>query len=287
MGGRYRQLNDAEINAQFMPRLAVPDHETWLKRGAELSAAARARLAGRLDIRYGQGALQTLDCFPAASADAPLQVFIHGGYWRALDKSDFSYVAGPLVSAGATVLVLNYDLCPAVTLDRIIEEMREAMIWIHGNARELGGDPDRIFLSGNSAGAHLAAMMLARDWAAAGLPPDPIKGVCCITGIYDLEPVLRIETNAEIRLRPEMVAHNSPLFLPVRNPAPAIVAVGEAEPPEWIRQSADYHAMLRREGLRSDFHLIAYTHHFSITDTLADPESVLTRAMIRQMGLTP
>lgn len=285
MASRHHQLSDAEINAQFMPRIAVADHETWLRRGAETSARARQTLPARLDIRYGPGPLQTLDCFPAARPDAPLHAFIHGGYWRALDKSDFSYVAASLVPAGATVLILNYDLCPAATLDEIVQQMRDALVWIHAHARELGGDPGRIFLSGNSAGAHLVAMMLAEDWTVAGLPPDLVKGACCITGIYDLTPVLRIEANADIRLRPEMVARNSPLMLPVRNAAPVIVAVGENEPPEWIRQSADYHAMLVGEGLPSTFHLIPGTHHFSITDTLADPGSFLTRAMIRQMGL--
>jgi arylformamidase len=285
MGGRYRHLSDAEINAQFMPRIAVADHETWLRRGAENSGRARQALSGRLDIRYGPGRRQTLDCFPAATPDAPLHAFIHGGYWRALDKSDFSYVAASLVPAGATVLVLNYDLCPTVTLDAIVGQMRDALIWIHAHARELGGDPERIFLSGNSAGAHLAAMMLAQDWTAAGLPRNLVKGACCITGIYELTPVLGIEANADIRLPPERVAQNSPLVLPVRNPAPAIVAVGENEPPEWIRQSADYHAMRVREGLPSEFHLVPGTHHFSITDTLSDPGSLLSQAIIRQMGL--
>jgi arylformamidase len=285
MSGRYDHLTNAELNAQFTPRVAVPEHEMWLRRGAEASRKARESLAGRLDIRYGAGPLQTLDCFPAAHRNAPVQVFIHGGYWRALDKSDFSYVAPPLVAAGAMVLVVNYDLCPAVTLDRIVEQTREALVWIHRNATDLGGDPERVFLSGNSAGAHLVAMMLAHDWRGQGLPGDLIKGACCITGIYDVEPVLRIETNSEIRLRPEMVARNSPLFLPLRSAAPVIVAAGGAEAPEWIRQSVEYEAMLRDVGVPTAFHLVPDTNHFSVTATLAEPESLLARAMRRQMGL--
>jgi len=276
---------DAEINRQFMPRLAVPDHETWLNEHLALSETAHRTLPCRLDIPYGDTPLQKLDIFPAAQPSAPVQVFFHGGYWRALDKNHYSFIALSLAPAGITTVLVNYDLCPAVTLDDIVRQVMKSVAWVHRNISAHGGDPRRIHVSGNSAGAHLAAMALQHDWAADGLPPDLVKGACCITGIYDLAPVLRIEANAEIRLTPEMIDRNSPLRQRPRTPAPVVVAVGGDETPGWIKQSSDYAALLRRHGVPTEFMLIAGTHHFSITRSLAEPDGLLPRAIRRQMAV--
>jgi arylformamidase len=281
----YAALSDAEINRQFMPRLAVPDHEAWLAEHAESSELARRTLPCHLDLPYGDTALQKLDIFPAARAPAPVQVFFHGGYWRALDKSTYRFVALSMAPAGIATVLVNYDLCPAVTLDDIVGQTIASLAWLYRHGAAYGCDPRRIYVSGNSAGAHLAAMALAQDWRAQGLPADLIKGVCCITGIYDVAPVLRIEANAEIRLQPDMVARNSPLFLPLPAKPPAIVAVGADEPPLWIRQSTDYAAMLRAHGVPTELLIIPGAHHFSVTRSLADPEGVLPKAIRRQIGV--
>lgn len=227
---RYASLGDAEINRQFMPRLAVPDHEAWLAEDARLGETARNTLTCHLDLAYGDTPLQKLDVFPAARGPAPTLIFFHGGYWRALDKSNYRFIALSLVPAGIATVLVNYDLCPAATLDDIVRQTCRSIAWLHRNGEAHGCDPRRLHLSGNSAGAHLAAMALAHDWTADGLPADLIKGACCITGIYDVEPVLRIDANADIRLTPEMVGRNSPLFLPPRTRAPVIVAVGSGRP---------------------------------------------------------
>ncbi len=281
----YGHLDDATVNAQFSPRIAVPDCEEWLARDAALSAETRKKLDHTADIAYGESPGERLDVFPAGNPGAPIHVFIHGGYWRALDKKDFSYVAAPLVAGGATTVLLNYDLCPQVTLDTVVQQTRNAVIWIYRHAGLLGGDADKIYLSGNSAGAHLAAMMLAEDWTRSPVPAEVIKGAACITGIYQIDPVLRIQANAEIRLKPEMVARNSPLSLPLRARCPVLVAVGAKETPEWIKQSEAYEAYLRRHGLHTEFIKLPDTHHFSITQSLSWPKSVLAQAMLKQMGL--
>ncbi|QEX22665.1 esterase [Hypericibacter adhaerens] len=281
----YDQLDDVTINTQFSPRIAVPDCEEWLARDAKLSADTRAALRHTADIAYGESPGERLDVFPATDPGAPIHVYIHGGYWRALDKSDFSYVARPLVAAGATTVLLNYDLCPKVTLDIIVQQIRNAVIWVYRHAGLLGGSADRIYLSGSSAGAHLAAMMLAQDWSRSPVPDDVIKGAVCITGIYDVEPVLRIQANEQIRLKPEMVARNSPLRFAPRRRCPALVAVGAKETPEWIKQSEAYEAHLKRHGLPTSLLKLPDTHHFSITQSLSWPDSVLARAMLQQMGL--
>jgi arylformamidase len=278
-------LSDAEINRQFMPRLAVPDHEAWLAAHAELSEVARRTLPCQLDVPYGDTPLQALDIFPAARAPAPVQVYFHGGYWRALDKSTYRFMALSMAPAGIATVLVNYDLCPAVSLDEVVRQSLAAVAWVARNGATYGCDPRRLHVSGNSAGAHLAAMALAQDWRAHGLPADLIKGACCITGIYDLAPVLRIDANAEIRLRPDMVARNSPLSLPLPAKPPVIVAVGADETPLWIKQSTDYAAMLRANGVATELMVIPGTHHFSITRSLADPEGALPKAIRRQMGV--
>jgi len=282
----YSELSDSEINRQFMPRLAVADYESWLAADAELSETARRTLPCHLDITYGDTALQRLDIFPPARAPAPVQVFFHGGYWRALDKSTYRLIALSLAPAGIATVLVNYDLCPAVTLDDIVGQTMASLAWVHRNGAAYGCDPARLYVSGNSAGAHLAAMALAQDWRAQGLPGDLIKGACCITGIYDIAPVLRIDANAEIRLKPEMVARNSPLSLPLPARPPVIVAVGADETPLWIKQSTDYAEMLRANGVAAELMIIPRVHHFSITRSLADPEGVLPHAMRRQMGMS-
>jgi arylformamidase len=278
-------LTDDELNRQFMPRLAVPDHEEWLAAHAQLGEVARQTLPCHIDVPYGDTPLQALDIFPAVRALAPVQVYFHGGYWRALDKSTYRFMALSMAPSGIATVLVNYDLCPAVTLDEVVRQAIAAVAWVCRNGEAYGCDPRRLYLSGNSAGAHLAAMALAHDWTAEGLPADLIKGACCITGIYDIAPVLRIDANAEIRLTPDMVARNSPLFLPLPAKPPVIVAVGADETPLWIKQSTDYAAMLRANGVPTELMIVPRVHHFSITRSLADPQGTLPKAMRRQMGL--
>lgn len=280
-------LSPEEVERQFNPRVAVPDFERHIAEHQRKSAAARARLEGALDLRYGPGPKETLDVFPASGATgpAPVLLYLHGGYWRGLDKADFSHLAGPLVGAGATAVVVNYDLCPDVTVPDIVAEARRAIAWTHANIAGHGGDPARLHVCGSSAGAHLCAMALARDWAADGLPDDLIAGATLITGIYDVSPVLGISVNEEIRMTEDMVAPMSPMRLPPRRALPVLIAVGGAETPRWIAQSRAYADECRRHGLDPDYLELPGENHFSVTATLADPAKPLLPAVLRQMGL--
>ena len=203
MAASYKGLSGEALEREYNPRLAAPDFQAYLDAQASRAAATRDALAGSLDVSYGDGPLQTLDIFPAKTPNAPVHAFIHGGYWRGLDKNFYSYIAEPLVAAGATVAMVNYDLAPGQTISGIVSQIAEAVRWLHANARQVGGNPDRLYLSGHSAGAHLAAMMLARDWAAEGRPADIVKGVVAVSGVYELEPVTMLKVNAEIGLTPE------------------------------------------------------------------------------------
>lgn len=279
-----RDMSAAELETQFNPRAAVPDHGHYIEDRMRRSAETRRTLRCALDLRYGPGPLETLDVFPGAPG-GPVQLYVHGGYWRANGKADASVIAEPLVARGATAVLIDYDLCPDVTVAKIVQETIRAIAWTWRNILDHGGDPDRLFVSGNSAGAHLCAMALAHDWTADGLPADVIKGAAPVTGIYDLAPVPHISVNAQIRLRPEEVGALSPIHLPPRRPLPLLVAVGGAETPEWIRQSKDYAAMCRARGIPAEYLECPGENHFTMTNVLGDPEHMLTKAILKQMGL--
>lgn len=263
----------------FNPRAAVPDADRFTRRAQGLSLQARGAMRARLDLRYGEGELASLDVFPAEDSGAPLHVYLHGGYWRGRDKSDYSYLARALVPAGIATVVMNYDLCPAASLPGIVAQVRAGLGWVHANARALGGDPARLSLSGHSAGAHLAAMALAADGEDA-LPAGVIRGAVLVSGIYELTPVLGVSVNEEIRLGPEQVGPMSPLRHPPRADVPLWVAVGGDEPPGWIEQSRRFAQAARANGSTVTYREVAGHHHFSIMTLLEDAHAPLSRMVI-------
>ena len=265
-----------DLESQYNPRKAVPTAEQFSQRGAALSAATRQRRTdARLGLRYGEGALATLDVFPAASAGAPVHVFLHGGYWRGRDKSDYSYVADALVPQGITTVVMNYDLCPAVELPAIVRQVREGFQWIHAHASEWGGDPAAITASGHSAGAHLIAAALPRagEASVAWAP----RAAVLVSGIYELEPVLSVSVNNEIRLRPEQVDAMSPMRHPPTASVPLLVAAGGAEPTSWVKQSHDFAKACAAAGASATYIELPGTHHYSIMNALESADGVLAR----------
>ncbi|MDB5751055.1 MAG: putative Esterase/lipase [Ramlibacter sp.] len=265
-----------DIESQYNPRKAVPDVEQFTRHTAELSARARQRLtAARLDLRYGQGKLATLDVFPAAAAAAPVHVFLHGGYWRGRDKSDYSYVADALVPMGITTVVMNYDLCPAVELPAIVRQVREGFQWIHAHAKEWGGDPAAITASGHSAGAHLIAAALPQSGEAT--PPWVPRAATLISGIYELEPVLSISVNQEIRLRPEQVDALSPMRRPPHPSVPLVLVAGGGEPTSWVKQSHDFAKACTAAGGRATYVEVPGAHHYSVMNGLEDADGLLAR----------
>ncbi len=279
-------LSADELEALMNPRIAVAEAEDYIADYIQRSAEARERLQGRLDIAYGDTPLQNLDVFAAPeSGNAPIHIFIHGGYWRALDKSAGSFVAEALVEAGATTVMLNHDLCPSVTLDDIVGQVRSAVAWIHANAGDLGGDPNRIFISGHSAGAHLAMMALGHDWESDGLPPDLIKGVVGVSGVYDLAPILKMSVNDDVRLSNDMAARNSPMLHPPATSAPLVVAVGQQETKAFVAQSKDFHQVCMGAGLDCQYLECPGDDHFSVLYSLANPISGLCGLVLRQMSL--
>jgi arylformamidase len=284
----YRTLPKDRLEYEYSPRLSVPDHAKFVEMEAARSERTRQRLKAHRNIAYGKSPREILDIFLGPQSDAPVQIFIHGGYWRAASKDDNSYLAETFFSAGAAMVFLEYDLCPHVTLSEIVRQARAGIAWVYSHIADYGGNPKQIYLSGRSAGAHLVAMALAHDWEKQErLPRDLIKGALCISGIYDLEPVLHLTLNNEVRLTPQSARDNSPMLHPPASICPIVVAVGAKETESWIRMSADYAAMCRKQGLPCELLVVPDAHHFSICERLTDPQNPLTRAVLTQMSLRP
>lgn len=277
---RYRALSDEALAQAFMPRIAVPDHENWLAEDLAASARIRQTAGAHLDLRYGPGPRQTLDVFPARRPLSPILVWFHGGYWRALSKGHYSFIAPPCLAAGAAVVLVNYDLCPAVTLSALLAQTRAALHWVRGHAAEMGGDAARLILAGNSAGAHICAMALHDMAAPDAAPVEAIRAAALITGIYDLSPIPRIPVQEDVRIAAEDIPALSPLHLPIGHKVPCVVAVGADEPAMWIEQSELYRAKLVAAGVDASYLCVPDRHHFSITRDLAEESAPLTRAMI-------
>lgn len=227
------------FDAQYNNRARVPDVPAILARWAQASALARDRMTCVLDEAYGTGPGETLDVFPSRASGAPVLVFIHGGYWRALDKADQSFVAPAFVQAGAMVVVPNYALCPAVTIEQIALQTTRALAWVARHAHRFGGDPRRIVVVGHSAGGHLAAMLLACRWQQVdpALSPRLVSGAMAISGLFDLEPVRCAPSlQADVQLTPAAVRRLSPAYFPPPQ-GPLVAIVGARESEEFLRQN--------------------------------------------------
>ncbi|WP_042220901.1 alpha/beta hydrolase [Kutzneria albida] len=272
----YRGFDQATLDREYSPSSRVADMGVYLREYASASLAARRALAFR-EYRYGPLDCERLDFFPAGRARAPLVVFVHGGYWQELDKSDSSFPATGFLSAGAAFAAIGYGLAPAFSLPEIVDQVRRALRWLLAHAGELG--VDRIHLVGHCAGAQLVLAALLADEALAA-----VSGVTALSGVYDLEPVRLSYVNGPLGLDRRTAAELSPIRQLCRPLPPLLVAVGGIETAEFARQHEEFVLAARRWAPVRDLVLPA-RNHFDIPFDLADPASPLGAAQSRALGL--
>lgn len=276
----WRDMPDEILEAHFNPRIASNDAQGSLDRYVSRSAEARKALAGMCvvdeGLRYGPAPKQTLDLYRPESGPGarPLVVFIHGGYWRALDKADHSFVVPPLIEAGAVVVNLNYDLCPDVTLDEVCDQVIAGVRHCQVKAAAWGADTERMVLIGHSAGAHLAARILNAPADDLGRPADVVYGVALISGIYEPQVVLRLPSvNDQAQIAPDVAGRNDCLATPPAGTAKFVVWAGGDEPEGWIDQSVQYAELVKGQGMNCTFFTLDHTDHFTVLEESFDTGS--------------
>lgn len=279
-------LSADELDRQYNARASVPDWQLYLQAYQEGSRQAHETLACDAGVPYGPHLDETLDVFPGARPDSPVFVFIHGGYWRALSKDDSAFMAPALHRAGATVVVVNYALAPAVSLEVIVQQCRRALAWVHRHIQGYNGNPARIHVCGHSAGGHLAGMLLAAGWHDLfGVPDSVIHSVSSVSGLFDLRPLVHTHINEWLSLDVDSARTFSPLFLRLVRPCPAVLAWGGLESAEFRRQSQLYANALRNADAHVSLLEVPATNHFSVLQQLSIPDSALSRAVCQAMGL--
>jgi arylformamidase len=266
-----------DFEAEYNNRARVPEHPEILSRWARDAAQARAtHRNAELGVRYGDSERQIIDIFwPGQGRDAPVALFIHGGYWRALEPAAFSHLAGGANAHGVAFAAVGYDLCPAVSIETIIGQMRTAAAFLY---RRTG----RSFaVSGHSAGGHLTACLVATDWKQFGsdMPADLVRDGFSISGLFDLVPLMQTGMNQDLKLDPNGARRVSPLFWDVPKGRSLHAWVGGDESDEFLRQSREVATVWGEKGVETEYVAVPDTNHFTVLDPLADPDSAMTKRL--------
>jgi arylformamidase len=266
--------------AEYNNRARVPEHPEIFARWQRDAAAYRdeAGKQGRAEIglKYGPSARETVDLFKPAGGDGPLAMFVHGGYWRSLEPASFSQMARGMNAHGVTVAVVGYDLCPQVSIGRIVEQTQAACLYLW---KRLG---KRIMVSGHSAGGHLAACMVATDWKTldASAPADLVPAGYAISGLFDLTVLLHLATNADFKLDEAEARRISPLFWPAPRGRVLDAVVGGNESSEFLRQSRIVADDWRERGVITRYEAIPGMNHFTVCDAMTDAGSAMTKRLV-------
>jgi acetyl esterase/lipase len=265
----YRDMDRAALDAAYNNSAAVADSGKLVADFQARSAKMREELPRHLDLRYGAAPRNRIDYF-AADKGGPVLVFIHGGYWQMRAKEDFSFVASGPLAHGIHVALVGYTLAPDISLGGIVDEVRSAIAWLTARVDDYGGDANRIYIAGWSAGGHLTATSLQEP---------AVKGGLAISGIYDLQPMRWCYINDKLKLDEGEAKRLSPLHHVPSVSVPLVIAYGGAELPELQRQSEDYSDARQRAGLPGQMARLEGRNHFTILEELASPDGALTGAL--------
>jgi arylformamidase len=269
-----------DYEAEYDNRARVPEHPQIFARWATDSQAYRARwpASRQARISYGPTVREVIDLFDARS-DAPLAVFIHGGWWRNFEPSLFSHFAAGLNAHGIGVALPGYNLCPQVSIADIIEEMRRALLALWHRYGK------RMLVLGHSAGGHLTAALLATDWPArdATAPADLVPAGYAISGVFDLVPLVQVSMNQDFRLDVDGARKISPVSWPAPRGSVLDAVVGARESNEFLRQSRIIVDAWGKAGVITRYEEIAGADHFTILDPLTNPDSAMVARLLALM----
>lgn len=273
-----------EIDEAYNPRLRAENLDAELQRYALHSDRARQTLPYRAGVPYGQTLAETVDIVSASKPGAPVLFYIHGGYWRANAAREFTHMALGAHARDFVTVLVDYALCPAVTLDEIVRQVRAAAAWVVRHIGDYGGDPQRIVIGGHSAGGHLGAMLLNTPWREHyGLPDDPFVGAVLVSGLYDIAPLRYSYLQPLIQLDEGIVQRNTPLRLVRRCTTPLLLSWGGLEQPSFEHQSARMNEAWLAAGNASELSPQPRADHFTAIRGFEDPESPLCTAMQRMV----
>ncbi|MDJ0778809.1 MAG: alpha/beta hydrolase [Gammaproteobacteria bacterium] len=277
---------DPELEAQYNNVARRPDVGDVLQDWIERSADCRAHADAALDQVYGEHERERIDLFRSGRSDAPLLVYIHGGYWQRGDKSMYSFVAQAFNAAGIDVAVVGYPLCPEVSMSALTDSIRRALAWLYRSAGQLGINRQRINLSGHSAGGHLTAMGLVTDWPllAGDLPADLLKSGIALSGLFRLQPLLPTSISAALHLTEAEITQLSPVLAPAPATTPTLVVVGGAESEQFFVQADELVRAWSNDMQQIERYDEPGVDHFDLVNRLADPGSELFRRVCARIG---
>ena len=269
-----------DLDVEYLPSLSIPDTDEIFGSWKTRAAATRAKLPFKADIQYGSHPREVMDFYPVENARGCV-VFIHGGYWVSFSKFETSWVAKGFVGQGLSVALIDYPLCPEVTIEQIRTSCTKAFVHLYKNVLS---DAERkaVVVTGHSAGGYLAAAHLVEDWAAHGLPVDPIVGIVSLSGVFDVAPLIKTSLNTGLRLDEAQARALNLNAVQPRGKAKLALAVGEKESPEFHRQST--HLAKSWAGFEPQVIDVAGANHFTIVDDLAAAGGVLNRLAVSMAG---
>ena len=283
----WLDMDQQELDDAYDQIVYAPNRDQVGKRRIANSERARAVLGLPERVAYGPSEIEKLDIYRTKAPNAPVNIFIHGGAWRANRGADYAFLAEPFVQAGAHYVILDFTNVDdaRASLFPMVEQMRRAVAWVYRNASRFGGDPGRLYLTSHSSGSHLGGCVVTHDWRKQDLPIDILKGAALSSGMYDLKPVRLSKRSKYVKFTDEMEEALSAARHIDKLHTPLILAHGTYETPEFQRQTRDFYAAVKAAGKPVELLVGEGYNHFEMLETLANPYGLLGRAVFAQMGL--
>jgi arylformamidase len=273
---------DPRLEANYNIVAARGSLDGVMQRWSAASATLRGNADASLDCRYGDAEGERVDVFRCGERNAPLYVYLHGGYWQRGDKAIYSFIAAPFLNAGIDVAIVGYPLCPQVSMTALADSVRNSIAWLYQNANSLGVNRNRINLSGHSAGGQLTALAVCTDWTvvADGLPNNLLKTAIPFSGLYELEPLLQTSISDALHLTADEIDKLSPVKLQPAMALPMLVILGGAETAEFFRQADALTTAWARHLPLIERHVEADVDHIDLIDRLSNPDSEIFQRIL-------